>query len=323
MLGFNLFQNFSFFEGNQTTFGIDYLRYGGHAWNTWKPEPPLLPGDPIPTPRPVTLIERRNVDNFAMYANFQQALFSNLLMFNAGLRFDYHSHFGGRLIPQVGLNYFVNENTTLRAIVSKGYRNPSIRELYFLPTQNADLQPESLMNYEIALNQYFLNRRLRLDANIYHIRGTNSIVLVPNDVPPPPFTWQNTGEIENTGFELVVRYRILPGLTLNANYSYLYMKNPVVGAPEQMLYVGADYRFGRWNFSTGLQYIHNLTLFAGQGNPFEKESFTLWNVRASYRLASWMTLNVRAENLLNQNFQMQAGYPMPGITVFGGFSMRF
>ena len=319
MMGANFFQNYSFFAGNQTTFGIDYLNYGGHAWSSF-----------IDGRENVDLIERITVSNFAAYINFQQlldCLFGNQFMFNAGLRFDYHSHFGGRWIPQIGLNYFLNENTTFKIIASHGYRNPSIRELYFMPPQNPNLQPESLFNTEIGLSQYFLNRRLRLDANIYHIRGENSVVLAPNPAGGG-MMWQNTGEIENTGFELVVRYRILPGLTVNANYSYLYMKNPVVGAPEQMLYAGVDYRWNRWNFSTGLQYIHNLTLSAVTSASIVHpenltESFALWNVRASYQLTPFITLNARAENLLNQSYQMYTGYPMPGTTVFGGFTMRF
>jgi iron complex outermembrane receptor protein len=312
MLGFNLFQNYSFFNDNQTTFGIDYQRYGGHAWNSF------VNGNPD-----VDIIEE-TVDNFAAYMNFQQ-LFAQRLMFNAGIRYDYHSLMGGEWIPQIGLNYFAGENTTLKAIVSKGYRTPSIRELYFL-FPNPDLKSESLMNYEIALNQYFLDRKIRLDANLYYIKGKNSIILTPNAPNIPPFIWQNTGKLENYGLELAVRYRISSNLSVNSNYSYLYMKNPVLGSPEYKLYIGVDYRLNRWNFSAGMQYVHNLTL-AIATNPniidtSNTESFTLWNARVSYQLTSFMNLNVRAENLFNESYKMYTGYPMPGTTVFGGFTMR-
>lgn len=301
MLGVTAFQNYSFFKGNQTTAGFDFQRYGGHAWNSY------VNGNPKQD------ITKEYVSDLAGYVNFQQLLWDKLTV-NAGVRFDHHSVAGNEWIPQFGLSYQAARNTTLKGIVSKGYRNPNIRELYMFGPRNPDLEPESLMSYELAVNQYLFDRNIRLELNLYYIKGKNTIILVPSDNGPGQ--WMNTGKIENYGLEFSADYRILPNLGVNVNYSYLHMKNDVPASPEHKLYAGVDYSFRKWVFSTGLQYVHGLILDDG------KESFSLWNARVSYKATRWLDVFVRGENLLDHKYQMYTGYPMPGATVFGGVLVR-
>lgn len=55
----------------------------------------------------------------------------------------------------------------------------------------------------------------------------------------------NTGKIENSGVEAQVAYRIVPAWSVDANYSYLHMDNPVLASPEHKLYVGTAFSKGR------------------------------------------------------------------------------
>ena len=131
---------------------------------------------------------------------------------------------------------------------------------------------------------------------------------------------QNSGKIENSGFELQGAYRINNHWSVDANYSFLHMENPVVAAPKHKLYAGAAFSQGRWNVSTGLQYIAGLYTAV---NPDTTEDFLLWNVRASFCVAKWLDIWVRGENLLAQKYEINAGYPMPRATVMGGFNINF
>lgn len=40
---------------------------------------------------------------------------------------------------------------TVKANLSKGYRNPSFKELYLYKMANPDLLPEKMMNYEVCI----------------------------------------------------------------------------------------------------------------------------------------------------------------------------
>ena len=55
----------------------------------------------------------------------------------------------------------------------------------------------------------------------------------------------------------------------------------------------------------------------------DKEYFTLWNLRASFRAARWLDTWARGENLLAQSYEINAGYPMPRATVMAGININF
>lgn len=144
------------------------------------------------------------------------------------------------------------------------------------------------------------------------------IVAVPRDGATP--LNMNTGAIRNTGAEVQAAWRISRMWSVDANYSFLHMENPVIGAPEHKLYAGASFAKGRWQASTGVQYIGNLytqVVTNGRGSNI-LEDFVLWNLFASFRITNWLSVWARGENLLAQKYEINAGYPMPGATVMGG-----
>ena len=78
--------------------------------------------------------------------------------------------------------------------------------------------------------------------------------------------------------------------------------------------------------STGIQFIDGLyTVLENKVTNTEakKETFTLWNIRAAYKPVSMLEIFARRENLLAQKYEINAGYPMPRATVFGGVNLRF
>jgi len=186
------------------------------------------------------------------------------------------------------------------------------------PPQNPDLKPESSWNYELALSQRLLGGRLSYGVNLFHIDAKNLIVTLPNPSGAGRLN-QNSGELHNSGAEAQAVWKIGRFWSVNANYSYLYMKNPVIAAPEHKAYTGMNWTEGRWNVSTGLQYIAGLYKST---SPVEKENFLLWNVRGSFRVNGWLELWARGENLLAQKYEINAGYPMPGATVVAGIDIR-
>jgi iron complex outermembrane receptor protein len=131
----------------------------------------------------------------------------------------------------------------------------------------------------------------------------------------------NTGKIENWGFELEGRYQIDRHFSVNANYSFLHMKNKVVAAPEKMIYVGVDYRQGKWFATLGLQQINDL--YTAVGNGETTEDFQLLSASVNYQLTKPVALWLRGENLLAQKYEINLGYPMPRATFMGGVSLKF
>ena len=309
MMGLSLYQSARFFTGNRITFGFDWFRYGGEAWTEY------VKGEQSGTREDIV---DKHEDEVAGYVDFRQDI-GSWLTFNAGLRIDHHSRIGTEWVPQAGLAFHLSHNMELKASASKGFRYPILREMYMFPPQNPDLKPESMWNYEIAFSQRLLEGRLSYGVNVFYIDGKNLILILPNPNGSGMLN-QNSGAIDNTGVEVQAAYRISQEWSADANYSFLHMENPVVAAPEHKLYAGVNFSKGRWNVSTGVQYIAGLYTST---DPVEKECFTLWNLRASFRAARWLDIWARGENLLAQSYEINAGYPMPHATVMAGISINF
>lgn len=310
MMGVSLYQSTRLFRGNRTTLGFDWFRYGGHVWNEY------VSGERAGTTS--DLVDKHE-DELAGYVDFRQDI-GAWLTFNAGLRADHHSRIGLEWVPQTGLAFHLPHAMELKVSASKGFRYPILREMYMFPPQNPDLQPESMWSYELAFSQRLMDGRLTYGVNLFYIDGKNLIVTLPNPHGSGMLN-QNSGRIENSGVELQGAYRINRYWSVDGNYSYLHMKNPVIAAPEHKLYVGANLSCGRWNVSSGVQYIAGL--YTAVGGDESKEDFVLWNLSASFRISQWLDIWVRGENLLAQRYEINAGYPMPRATVMAGVNLNF
>lgn len=310
MMGISAYQSVRMFRGNRLTVGVDWYRFGGSAWNRY------VVGERNGEREDIADVVRHEV---AGYVDFRQNI-GTWLTLDAGVRIDHHSHVGTEWVPQAGLSFHLPYAIELKASASKGFRYPTIREMYMFPPQNPDLRPERMWTYELALSQKLLEGRLSYGLNIFYISGDNMILRLPNPDGAGMLN-QNSGEVRNAGVEAQAAWRIARDWSVDANYSFLHMDNPVVAAPEHKLYAGALFTHGRWHVSTGVQYIAGLYTQVGE-NPVQ-EDFVLWNVRASFRILDWMSVWVRGENLLDWQYEINAGFPMPGANVTGGLNFEF
>ena len=305
MLGVSWYQSVQLFQGNRLTVGADYFHFGGEAWNQFFDGHRETSAD-------------KSLNEVAGYVDFRQDIAAWLTL-DAGARVDYHSQTGTEFIPQVGLAFHLPENAEIKAMASKGFRNPTIREMYMFPPQNPDLKPEKLWNYELSFSQRLMDNRLSYGLNVFYINGENLIIRLPNPNGSGMLN-QNSGEIENWGAEANVGYQFNPVWSVMANYSWLHMENPVLASPEHKLYGGVNFRKGRWSASTGIQYVKGLYTDLDAAT---KENFVLWDMQGSFKATNYLSFYVRGENLLAQRYEINAGYPMPKATFMGGVNINF
>lgn len=305
LTGFSIYQSATFFTGNRITVGLDYQHIYGKAWNRV-----------IATGEDLDLIGHHHENEIAGYVDFRQDLFRWLTV-DAGVRVDHHSQTGTEWVPQGGLVFRMVKDCELKAMVSKGFRNPTIREMYLWRPANADLRPERMMNYELSWKQRLCGGAFSYGINLFYINGDNIIQTAMVDNRPMNV---NTGAIENSGVEAEFAWKANRYLSLNGNYSFLHMHNKVLAAPEHKAYLGADYRRGRWMLAGGLQYIDGLYT---QVDPTEiQENFLLLNVTAAYKALPWLNIWAKGENLLAQKYEINYGYPMPKATFMGGVNIN-
>jgi outer membrane cobalamin receptor len=303
--GIVFYQAFNLFKGNTITLGTDYKKYGGIAENVL-----AMGGNG-------TIFGDTTVWEMAGYAYVQQELFEKLTL-NGGFRLEHNSVFGNEPVPTVGLAYNPVTTTTIKASVSKGFRSPTIRELYLWTPANANLQPERMINYEVSVLQKLFTNKLSLELTLFKADGDNLIQTVMGSTGPKN---QNSGSFSNTGIEFAGNYRPDSRITLNATYSYLSMDTPIIAAPEQQLSLSGTYKLNKLSLNLSVQHIHNLYT---QVSPTAiKESYTLLNTKVSYVLNSYFDLFIKGENLTDKKYYINSGYPMPGLVFFGGINLHF
>ncbi len=304
LTGVSWYQSTQLFDGNRLTVGVDYQHIYGNAYYTSKETDEILD-----TPNKQSAKSYRN--EIAGYIDMRQDV-STWLTIDAGIRLDHHSVTGTEWIPQAGVVIRPISTGEVKAMVSKGFRNPTMREMYLYPPSNEELSPERLWNYELSWRQRL--ETFNYGVNLYYIKGDNMIQTIQRKNV-------NTGEIENYGAELEAAWHIDSHWSLNTNHALLHMKNKVVAAPEYKGFLGANYKYQRLTAMAGLQYIHGL--YTAVGDNETKEHFCLLNAAVNYQATKNIMLWVRGENLLAQSYEINLGYPMPRATFMGGINLNF
>jgi iron complex outermembrane receptor protein len=299
--GLNLFESFKFFSGSAITLGLDYVNYGGLAKNR-----KAMNGAGI-------LFADTSVYELGYYGFIQQTLAKKLTV-NGGLRLQHHQVYGDVWIPTAGLALEANSRTTWKAAFSKGFRSPTIREL-FLFGHNPKLQPETVLNYETSILKTFADERLNVELTAFFLKGDNMIITVPLK------GLQNAGAIENKGIELSADANPDEKLNIHLAYSYINMKVPVYATPEHQLFIGSRYRAGKNMFMLNLQQIVHLD--TDPSSTTHLQNYTLLNAKISRELCKYILIFVSADNLFNQKYEENRYYPMPGATVFAGVNLNF
>ena len=307
--GVSWWQSAQLFDGNRVTVGVDYQHIYGRAWYTNRET-----GEVVTTKQRLMQSCHSHENEWAGYVDFRQDLTSWLTV-DAGLRYDHHSTAGSEWVPQVGVVWRALPTAELKASASKGFRNPTTREMYLYGTANHDsLRAERLWNYELSWRHHLEDENLTYGINLFYIKGDNLIQTVAGRNI-------NTGELENYGLELELSYMLIPNLSITYNSAFLHMKNPVVGAPKQKSYLGLDYRCDKLTINLGYQFVKDL--YTAVGDAEQKEKFNLISLAATYALTKNFSLWARGENLLAKQYEINLGYPMPRATFMGGVNVSF
>ena len=303
--GISWYQSAQLFEGNRLTVGADYQHIYGRAYYTNRQTDEV-----VTTPQRLKQSAHSHENEVAGYADIRQDI-TEWLTVDAGLRYDHHSTAGGEWVPQFGVVWRPLTTGELKATASKGFRNPTTREMYMYGTANHDsLRAERLWSYELAWRHRIGD--FSYGANIFYLKGDNMIQAVQGRNI-------NTGVIENSGVELEASYRINQHWQLSTNHSLLHMVHPVVAAPKYKGFLGGHFNYCHWTAIVGVQYLGGL--YTEVGNNEQKENVCLVNASVSYAVTKNFGLWVRGENLLAQRYELNLGYPMPRATFMGGMNI--
>lgn len=306
--GILAYQNFRPWSGARLTLGFDFDTYTGSirqsGGNSYKDDT---------QPARMQTFRHKSVTEYSPYLTVSQGFWHGVLVLDGGLRMANSDRFGTHFIPQAGFTVRPAEGWMAKASVAKGYRNPSFREMYLYKMANPELDPESMMNYELTLGRSW-GGNVTLELTGYFAEGSDMIqVLNMKNV--------NTGSFRNKGIELSASARICPQLTMRGSYSYLHSSlDNLTGAPRHQFYVSASWRpVDCLTFDVDMRSVGHLYV----DDDVDLQDFTLLGLRSTWRVCRWVDVFVNFDNMVNSTYLINKGYEMPGFSVRGGFKANF
>ncbi len=291
----SLYQTLSLFPNNTLTVGIDMNKFGGKGHDN-----SIDYGSP-------------SVYEYAFYTYMQHTLFQKLVL-NGGLRYDNNELFGGVIIPQIGAAYKLTDETTVRTTVGKGFRSPTIRELYLFPAPTPTLKPENMWNYEFGISQT-LAGRISLDITGFVSEGKN-IILTQGVYPN--LTLSNSGSFVHRGVEFSGSAFVSNDLHLQTSYSFIDPEKETRSVPKHKLFIGGDYTYRSATFSLSIQHVAGM--YGSDNSQNLLRDYTNIGAKVSIHASSQFSTNLSADNLLDKSYQTILGYPMPGRTLSVGIN---
>ncbi|MGQ9673622.1 MAG: TonB-dependent receptor plug domain-containing protein [Candidatus Aminicenantales bacterium] len=235
-------------------------------------------------------------------------VFHDRWILSAGFRLHRDSLFGLEWCPHVGAVFKLDEKTTFRASVNKGFRSPQLNELYIFPASNRDLKPERVWGYEAGFQRQ-IGKQASFGVTVYRLHGSNLIETALNPSPPPKFKFSNVGKFTFKGAEFNFEAAFSPSFSTLLFYTYLDPGEKTKGRPGQKL--DLSLRWEKKFFFAALQAQYITDYYADDFSRFRLSPYFLLNSRFEAKLFSFFSLFCEINNILNKDYQIYVD--MPGI----------
>ncbi|GAB6161633.1 TonB-dependent receptor [Desulfothermus naphthae] len=313
------------------------------------------------------------------FANLDFHFFDNHLIVTIGGRYDwirtwdganwdtkgsagkppYHNDFDSEteenFSPKVGIAWHPDNKTTIRASAGKGFRAPSLFELYkvhvrgggtYYRNANPDLDPEKIWSYDIGVERILTNTlwgrvtfyqsfakdyigdRLIGTATFSHGRKTRY-----------EYKLDNISDVDIYGVEAELEWYALPDLTLFANYTFNVSKidkdknNPELEdnylpyEPRHQTHFGFHYNNPNLvNVSVTGNYYTDI--YFDNENTFKEDDYFTMDVSMSRQFFNFLTAFINIENLFDEEYPIfkrkgRADTIAPGTIISGGLKFTF
>ena len=241
-----------------------------------------------------------------------------------------------KLTPALFVNIYPFRGTffSMRAYVKKSFRMPTFNDLYYTDMGNANLVPESALQYDagFALNKHFesgIVRHAEMHFDAYYNTVHDKIVAYPKG---QQFRWTmlNLGKVHIKGIDVEAEADCSVGCgvtaTLRAQYTYQdardvtdpgdsYYKHQIPYIPwhSGSAILGLNYKDWNLNYSfiyAGERYDEQENIIYNHMEPWYTSDLSL---RYKFRVYSLEFIaQAEVNNVLDQDYEVIVNYPMPG-----------
>lgn len=279
------------------------------------------------------------------FINEELKFFSERLILNLGMRYDRIEGYSGRnndsnpapyraysndfsskvweeFSPKLGLVYHLNKKATLKSSVGKGFRAPSLYELYVTQLHgplylecNPELSPEKILSYDFGAEYLFLDS---LWARFTFYQSYAKDFIGFNSITKTYRKSDNIGRVNIRGFESELEYKINARWECFVNYTYnnseirkyasdqTVVGNYLAYAPHQNLGSGITYSNPRL-LDARVLLNYKDTRYANNQNTSKLGSYYTVDLGIARQLGKYCKLSLSVENLFDNEYTLYVG----------------
>ncbi len=280
--------------------------------------------------------------NLAAFVQDQMTL-SDKLILTAGIRYDYYqikgTYMEGNINPKIAAVYQLNKKFSLRGLLARAFRNPSIAERYTKFEQGGGLsfttspylRAEKLIISAEVGTKINLNK-VKFDIALYYNHYKDLISYLQRSAPNEPLLFEviNLSKAIMKGFEISGAYSPIEEITLRAGYTYLDAQD----ASEERINDALPYRSKHTTYATLLANHGKFQLFFQMRSRSridevfiypgsEPGGYVLFNTKVDYAVSENFLVFIKLDNLTDVQYEEIERYRMPGRTYSVGLNLNF
>ena len=282
-----------------------------------------------------------DLESIGVYLQDEIKLIDKLIIYLGG-RLDYWKNFDGYLYddtlspketsysdrsdtafsPKGGAVYHLTNHTTLRTSIGKGFRTPTLYDLYrtwkygtTTYRANSNLNPETTYSYEVGIDQTLWDRLLGRCTFYYN---DVSDLIYSIDTGSNIKDKQNVGKARTKGMEIELRYDMAKDLALFTNYTYNlsnikeHTDKALEGkfltyTPKNKGSFGMSYRNPKF-LDIGVTSRWTRSVFTDDKNNDELKGYFVIDTTFSKKINDNFDVSLKVENLQDKKYQEYKNY---------------
>jgi outer membrane receptor for ferrienterochelin and colicins len=259
---------------------------------------------------------KKNVSEQALFFQMESNLWEAWTLVG-GTRLDQSSDYTTVLNPRLALMFQPTSRWRYRVSAGTGYRKPSFMDRYidwnhqqfgYRIEGNPDLQPERSMGASLGIDYY---HPAEYQASLFFYQNRFSDMIVDSLLQPGLFTYVNVEEVDYSGLELQVRWKMNQSWLSSWGYTYSLNKNaqtgevvpnlPVHSGTLRLTYKDASDRF---SVSTKVKLVDGyivdeFIVLTQQLERSRRDGYVMIDIDSHYNLLPWLRLTTGLKNSLN------------------------
>lgn len=155
----------------------------------------------------------QQIGDYALFASAEYKLVTKLLL-RPGIRFIYNTSYPSPVVPSIHVRYELNKKQILRFSYARGFRSPSLKELYFYfvdinhyITGNEHLKAEQSHHFNVSTvsSRSFERAFVKLETSVFYNNIQKMISLA--QLADMQYTYFNLDRVQTTGIQANVAYQ--------------------------------------------------------------------------------------------------------------------